>query len=83
MRRNITTSGADQLRKLATNEEGISLAGRNEGAPSKGTESAIVLRVVSNRARMRMVNERRVVHPIRCSWHFDPDTPVSLYTLKQ
>jgi hypothetical protein len=50
--RNITASGADQLRKLATNVEGMSLAGRNEGALSKGTESTIVLRVVSNRARV-------------------------------
>jgi hypothetical protein len=52
MWRNITPSGADQLRKLATNVDGISLAGRNEGALSKGTESAIVLRVVRNRARV-------------------------------
>ena len=52
MWRNITASGADQLRKLATNVEGMSLAGRNEGALSKGPESAIVLKVVSNRARV-------------------------------
>jgi hypothetical protein len=52
MWRNITASDADQLRKLATNVEGISLAGRNEGAPSEGTESDIVLRVVRIRARV-------------------------------
>lgn len=52
MWRNIMASGADQLRKLATNVEGISLAGGNEGVLSMGTESAIVLRVVSNRARV-------------------------------
>ncbi len=44
--------GADQLRKLAMNVAGISRAGGKEGAPSKGTESAIVLRVVRNRARV-------------------------------
>jgi hypothetical protein len=52
MWRNITASGADQLRKLAMNVEGISLAGGNEGALSKGTVSAIVLRVVRNRGRV-------------------------------
>lgn len=51
---NITanSSGADQLRKLDMNVEGISLARGNEGALSKGTESAIVLKVVTNRARV-------------------------------
>jgi hypothetical protein len=48
MRRNITAVGADQLRKLAINVEGISLAG---GTDSRGTDSAIVLKVVGNRAR--------------------------------
>ena len=52
MWRNITASGADQLRKLAMNVEGICLAGGNEGALSKGTVSVIVLRVVRNRARV-------------------------------
>ena len=52
MWRNITASGADQLRKLAMNVEGICLAGGNEGAPSKGTESAIALTVVRYRARV-------------------------------
>jgi len=54
MRSNITSVGPDQLRKLAMNVEGISLAGgtgcTTAGAPSKGTDSAIVLRVVRNRA---------------------------------
>jgi hypothetical protein len=47
---NIMSVGADQLRKLAMNVEGMSLAGGTAGAPSKGTDSAIVLRVVRNRA---------------------------------
>jgi len=56
MWRNITasSSGADQLRKLDMNVEGISLARGNEGELSKGTESAIVLRVVTNRARVSL-----------------------------
>jgi hypothetical protein len=49
---NFTASGADQLRKLDMNVEGISLAGGTEGALSNGTASAIVLRVVRNRARV-------------------------------
>jgi hypothetical protein len=52
MRRNITDVSADQLRKLAINVEGISLAGGTADAPSKGTDSAIVLKVVRNRARV-------------------------------
>jgi hypothetical protein len=52
MRRNITVVSADQLRKLAIKVAGISLAGGTADAPSKGTVSAIVLRVVSNRARV-------------------------------
>jgi hypothetical protein len=49
---NFTASGADQLRKLDMNVEGISLGGGTEGALSQGTSSAIVLRVVRNRARV-------------------------------
>lgn len=49
---------ADQLRKLAVKVEGISLAGgKAGGALSRGTDSAIVLRVVRSRAR---VNETRM-----------------------
>jgi hypothetical protein len=42
----------DQLRKLSTNVEGISLAGGTPDALSTGTDSAIVLRVVRSRARV-------------------------------
>jgi hypothetical protein len=59
MWRNIIARGADQLRKLAMNVEGISLAGGNGGALSKGKESVIVLRVVRNRARVHYRMRKR------------------------
>jgi hypothetical protein len=81
MWRNITASGADQLRKLAMNVDGISLAGGNEGVASKGTESAIVLRVVRNRARVywneKEVKERGVV---RAMWSLHRFTADGCYT---
>jgi len=43
---------ADQLRRLAMKVEGISFAGGKAGVLLSGTDSGIVLRVVTSRARV-------------------------------